>query len=99
MSKPPLRDGDGLRQQAGVAVDIAPLAVQAGFCPAGDVVGEAAPDKPRRQKAPRGHSQGGKCCANAKKCLSGILLERWDEKLPWKHRQPGVGRLLVRKQV
>jgi hypothetical protein len=32
MSKPPLRDEDGLRQQAGVAVDLAPLAVQAGFC-------------------------------------------------------------------
>jgi hypothetical protein len=34
-----------------VAVDLAPLAVQAGFCPANDVVGEAAPDKPRRHKA------------------------------------------------
>ncbi len=29
MSKAPLMDGDGLRQQAGVAVDLAPLAVQA----------------------------------------------------------------------
>jgi hypothetical protein len=55
MSKLPLRDGDGLWQQAGVAVDLALLAVQAGFCPAGDVVGEAAaPDKPRRHKVPRG---------------------------------------------
>ncbi len=54
MSKPPLRDGDGLWQQVGVAVDLAPLAVQSGFCPAGDVIGEAAPDKPRRHKAPRG---------------------------------------------
>jgi hypothetical protein len=43
MSKPLLRDGDGLRQQAGVAVDLAPLAVHAGFCPAGDIVGEATP--------------------------------------------------------
>ncbi len=37
-----------------MAVDLAPLAVQAGFCPAGDLGGEAAPDKPRRHKAPRG---------------------------------------------
>jgi hypothetical protein len=29
MSKAPLMDGDGLRQQAGVAVDLALLAVQA----------------------------------------------------------------------
>ncbi len=54
MSKLLLRDGDGQRQQAGVAVDLALLAVQAGFCPADDVVGEAAPDKPRRHKTLRG---------------------------------------------
>ena len=54
MSKPPLRDGDGLQQQEGVAVDLALLAVQAGFCLAGEVVGEAAPDKPRRHMALRG---------------------------------------------
>ncbi len=54
MSKPLLRDEDGLWQQAGVAVDLAPLAVQAGFCPAGDIVGEAVADKPRRHKVPRG---------------------------------------------
>jgi hypothetical protein len=39
-----------------MAVDLAPLAVQAEFFQAGDVVGEAAPDKPRRHKAPRGQS-------------------------------------------
>jgi hypothetical protein len=49
-----LRDGDGLGQKAGVAVDLAPLAVEAGFCLTGDVDGEAAPDKPRRHKAPGG---------------------------------------------
>jgi hypothetical protein len=54
MSKLPLRDGDGLRQQAGVAMDLALLAVQAGFCPAGDVVGKASIDKPRGHKTPRG---------------------------------------------
>ncbi len=53
MGKPPLRDGDWLHQQAGVAVDLARLAVQAGFFPAIDVVGEAASDKPRRHNAPR----------------------------------------------
>ncbi len=46
--------GDGLQQQAGMAAGLAPLAVQARFCPTGDVVGEAAPGKPRRHKAPRG---------------------------------------------
>jgi hypothetical protein len=54
MTKPPLRDGDGLRQQAGVAMDLALLAVQAGSCPAGDDIGEVTPDKPRRHNAPRG---------------------------------------------
>ncbi len=54
MSTPLQRDRDGLRQHVGVAVDLAPLAVQAGFCPAGDVIGEAVLDKPRRHKAPRG---------------------------------------------
>jgi hypothetical protein len=38
----------------GAALDLALLAVQAGFCPAGGVVGEAASDKPRRHKVPRG---------------------------------------------
>ncbi len=54
MSKLLLRDGDGLLQQVGVAVDLLPLVVQAGFCPPGNVVGKAAPDKPRRHKAPIG---------------------------------------------
>jgi hypothetical protein len=54
MSKPPMMERDGLQQQAGVAVDLAPLVVQASFCPASDVVGEATPGKPRRNKAPRG---------------------------------------------
>jgi hypothetical protein len=66
-----------------VEVDLALLAVQAGFC-------EAAPDKPRRYKVLRGQPPRMKCCANAKKCLFGILLGRWDEKLLWKHHQPGV---------
>jgi hypothetical protein len=54
MSKLPLRDGDGLRQQAGVAVYLALLAEQAGSCPVGDVVGEPTPDKSRRHKRSRG---------------------------------------------
>jgi hypothetical protein len=41
-------------QQAGVAVDLALLAVLAGSRPVGDVVGEQAPDKSRRHKTPRG---------------------------------------------
>ncbi len=53
VSKPLLRDGDGLRQQASVAVDLALLAVQAGSRPAGDVIGEPAPDIFRRDKTPR----------------------------------------------
>jgi hypothetical protein len=41
-------------QQAGVAVDLALLAVLAGSRPVGDVIGEPAPDKSRRHKTPRG---------------------------------------------
>ncbi len=54
VSKLPLSDGDGLRQQAGVAVDLVPLAVQAGSRSVGDVIGEPVPDKSRRHKTPRG---------------------------------------------
>ncbi len=54
VSKLLLRDGDGLWQQAGVAVDLALLAVQAGSRPAGDIIEEAAPDKSRRDKTLRG---------------------------------------------
>jgi hypothetical protein len=50
----PLRDGDGLWQQVGVAVDLALLGVQAGSCPVGDIFGEPTPDKSRRHKMPRG---------------------------------------------
>ncbi len=49
VSKPLLKDGDGLRQQAGVVVDLALLAVQAGSRPVGDV-GEPTPDESRRHK-------------------------------------------------
>jgi hypothetical protein len=35
-------------------MDLTLLAVHAGFCPAGDVIGEAAPNKPRRHKTLRG---------------------------------------------
>jgi hypothetical protein len=54
VSKPLLRDGDGLWQQVGVAVDLALLAVQTGSRPVGDVVGEPAPDEYRRHKKPGG---------------------------------------------
>jgi hypothetical protein len=33
------------------------------------------------------------------KSLFRILLGEWDEKLPWKHRQPGMERLLVGKRA
>ncbi len=48
VSKLPLRDGDGFQQQDGVAMGLALLAVQAGSCPDGDVVGEPTPDESRR---------------------------------------------------
>ncbi len=54
VSKPPLRDGDGLWQQASVAVDLALLAVQAGYRPVGDVIGKPAPDESKRHKTQRG---------------------------------------------
>ncbi len=40
----------GLRQQAGMVVDLALLAVQAGSLPVGDVVKEPAPNESRRNK-------------------------------------------------
>jgi hypothetical protein len=62
MSKPPLRDRNGLRQQAGVAMDLALLAVEAESCPADYVIGKAVPDKPIKSGyAERQVSQGGKC--------------------------------------
>ncbi len=67
VSKLPLRDGDGLRHQAGVAVDLVPLAVQAGSRSVGDVIGEPVPDKSRRHNTKRQASYRGKCCARAKK--------------------------------
>ncbi len=53
VSKLSLRDGDGLQQQAGVAVDLAMLAVQAGPRPVGDAVGEPTPNESRRNKMPQ----------------------------------------------
>jgi hypothetical protein len=44
--KTPLRDGDGLGDQACVAVDLAPLAGQTLAGPGGDVAGYSAPHKP-----------------------------------------------------
>jgi hypothetical protein len=54
MSKPPLRDGDVLRQQVGVAVGLGLLAVEAGSGLGDDVAGEAAPIKSRRNHMPGG---------------------------------------------
>jgi hypothetical protein len=42
-----LGDGDGLGDQACVAVDLAPLAGQTPAGPGGDVTGKTAPHKPR----------------------------------------------------
>ncbi len=47
MSKPPLRDGDVLRQQAGVAVGLGLLEVEAGSLPGVDVTGMDRPNKSR----------------------------------------------------
>jgi hypothetical protein len=49
-----LRDGDGEGGQACVAVDLAPLAGQAPAGPGGDVAGETAPHKPRRNNTTGG---------------------------------------------
>ncbi len=43
-----LGDGDGLGDQACVAVDLAPLAGQTPAGPVGDVAGKTAPHKPRQ---------------------------------------------------
>jgi hypothetical protein len=50
----PLKDGDGLGDQACVVVDLAPLAGQTPEGPGGDAAGKTAPHKPReiiRQEA------------------------------------------------
>ena len=53
--KTSLRDGDGLGDQACVAVDLAPLAGQTPAGPGGDIAGKTAPHKSRRN-----HTTGGK---------------------------------------
>jgi hypothetical protein len=46
VKKTPLQDGDGLRGQVCVAVDLAPLASQTPVGPCGDVAGKSVPHKP-----------------------------------------------------
>ncbi len=50
MRKTPLRDGDRLRLQVGVAMNLGLLAEEAGSRPGGDVGGEPSPDKPKRHQ-------------------------------------------------
>ncbi len=52
MRKTPLQDGDRLRLQAGVAMNLGLLAVEAGLRPGGDVSGEPSPDKSRKHYTP-----------------------------------------------
>ncbi len=54
MRKSSLRDGDWLRLQACVAINLGLLAVEAGMRPGSDVVGEHSPDKSRRYHMPGG---------------------------------------------
>jgi hypothetical protein len=49
-----LRDGDWLQLQAGVAMNLGLLAVEAGSRPGGNVSGKPSPDKPRRHHTPGG---------------------------------------------
>jgi hypothetical protein len=48
--KTALRDRDWLQRQAGVAVNLGLLAVEAGTRPGGDIIGEFSPDKPGRHQ-------------------------------------------------
>jgi hypothetical protein len=54
MRKMSLQDGDWLRLQARVVMNLGLLAVKAGSRPGGDVGGEPSPDKPRRYHTPEG---------------------------------------------
>ncbi len=56
--KTSLRDGDGLGNQSCVAVDLAPLAGQTPAGPGGDVAGETAPHKSRRNNTTGGKPPG-----------------------------------------
>ncbi len=49
-----LSDGDVQWLQPGVVMDLELLAVQAGLGPGGDIIGEAVPDKSRRNNKPGG---------------------------------------------
>jgi hypothetical protein len=53
-----LRDGDGLGNQACVAVELAPLAGQTPAGPGGDIAGETAPHKSRRNNTMGGEPPG-----------------------------------------
>jgi hypothetical protein len=50
--KTSMRDGDVHRLEAGVAVDLGLLAVQAGLGSGCDILGEVAPDKSRKNQRP-----------------------------------------------
>ncbi len=79
VSKPLLRDGDRLQQQTDVAVDLALLAVQAGSCPVGDVVGEPAPDESKRHKTPGGEPP---TVGNVVQMQKNVFSEfRWDNRV------------------
>jgi hypothetical protein len=54
VKKTSLRDGDGLGNQACVAVDLASLAGQTPAGPGGDVAGKTAPHKSRRNNTTGG---------------------------------------------
>ncbi len=92
--KTSLRDGDGLGNQACVAVDLAPLAGKTPAGPGGDVAGETAPHKSRRNNTtggkPPGVSNIVKVCKNIFAKFEGGQL---GGKCQWKYHQPGVGRL------
>jgi hypothetical protein len=56
--KTSLWDGDGLKGQACVAVDLAPLAGKAPAGPGGDVAGQSAPHKPGLNNTAGGEPPG-----------------------------------------
>jgi hypothetical protein len=67
------------RLQPGVVMDLGLLAVQAGLGPGGDIVGEAVPDKSRRNKYAGRRVPGWKILCKLKNVCSKLDWFNWAE--------------------
>jgi hypothetical protein len=98
MRKTSMRDGDWLQLQAGVAINLGPLAVEAGSRPGVDVGG-----KPSSDKSSKHHTRGGEPPQmwNVVKMesLFWISVGQWGKKCLLRHHEQGIKCLLGERQV